>query len=567
MGLNGALGIASNALDVFSTGIQVAGENIANANTPGYIEEQLQVTPAPSYSASPLILGSGVEATGVTQQIDQYLQEEIFSANSNSSGSSALNTVYTNLQQQLQALGDNSLSSQMSNFAAALNNLANQPDSASLSATAVSAGTQLAGAITSLRSSIDEQRQQDNTNVTQLATQANTLITQIAQLNPQIEKMEASGQSESQAGSLVDEQYQDLNQLSQILPITYTQNSDGSVSVYSGSNYLVLGEQTQQLQTVNSSSDDLGTVNVQFSVSGQQITANSSGSGSLIAAMQGRDNVLGGFEQNLDSLTSNLISSFNQIYASGQGTQGFTSVTSQNTVSDPTAALNQAGLAFTPQNGNFQVEVTNEITGQTTTSTIDVDLNGAGNDTTLDGLASEINGVANVSASVSPNGVLQINAASNYQIQFANDSSNTLAALGINTFFTGNNSTNIGVNPDVTQNPNLFASAQGGGPTDGSNALALSNFVTNPVSALNGQSLNAYYNSIVTNVANQASAETAMSTSQSDYSQSLTAQQQQISGVSLDQQAIQILQYQQSYQAAAKLVTTVDQLFQSLLNM
>jgi flagellar hook-associated protein 1 FlgK len=567
MGLNGALGIASNALEVFSTGIQVAGENIANANTPGYIEEQLQVTPAPSYSASPLILGSGVEATGVTQQIDQYLQEEIFSANSNSSGSSALNTVYTNLQQQLQALGDNSLSSQMSNFAAALNNLANQPDSASLSATAVSAGTQLAGAITSLRSSIDEQRQQDNTNVKQLATQANTLITQIAQLNPQIEKMEASGQSESQAGSLVDEQYQDLNQLSQILPITYTQNSDGSVSVYSGSNYLVLGEQTQQLQTVNSSSDDLGTVNVQFSVSGQQITANSSGSGSLIAAMQGRDNVLGGFEQNLDSLTSNLISSFNQIYASGQGTQGFTSVTSQNTVSDPTAALNQAGLAFTPQNGNFQVEVTNEITGQTTTSTIDVDLNGAGNDTTLAGLASEINGVTNVSASVTPSGELQINAASNYQIQFANDSSNTLAALGINTFFTGNNSTNIGVNPDVTQNPNLFASAQGGGPTDGSNALALSNFVTNPVSALNGQSLNAYYNSIVTNVANQASAETAMSTSQSDYSQSLTAQQQQISGVSLDQQAIQILQYQQSYQAAAKLVTTVDQLFQSLLNM
>jgi flagellar hook-associated protein 1 FlgK len=321
------------------------------------------------------------------------------------------------------------------------------------------------------------------------------------------------------------------------------------------------------LQTVNSSSDDLGTVNVQFSVSGQQITANSSGSGSLIAAMQGRDNVLGGFEQNLDSLTSNLISSFNQIYASGQGTQGFTSVTSQNTVSDPTAALNQAGLAFTPQNGNFQVEVTNEITGQTTTSTIDVDLNGTGSDTTLDGLASEINGVANVSASVTPSGELQINAASNYQIQFANDSSNTLAALGINTFFTGNNSTNIGVNPAVTQNPNLFASAQGGGPTDGSNALALSNFVTNPVSALNGQSLNDYYNSIVTNVANQASAETAMSTSQSDYSQSLTSQQQQISGVSLDQQAIQILQYQQSYQAAAKLVTTVDQLFQSLLNM
>ncbi|HUE14366.1 MAG TPA: flagellar hook-associated protein FlgK [Planctomycetaceae bacterium] len=567
MGLSGALGIASNALDVFSTGIQVAGQNIANANTPGYIQEQLNVAAAPGYQAGQLILGSGVQAVGVTQQVNQYLQGEILAANGNTSASSTLNTVYTGLQQQLQALGTNNLSTQMSSFTAALNALANQPNSAALSAQAVDAGTQLASAITSLRSSIDQQRQQANVSVGQLTTQANALITQIAQLNPQITEMESSGLNNSQAGSLRDERDQDLNQLSQILPITYTQNSDGSVSVFTGSNYLVMGQQTQQLQTVDSSSDGVATVNVQLSVSGDQITANSSGSGELIATMQGRDNVLGGFDQNLDTLTSNLISQFNQIYASGQGTEGFTSVTSDNAVSDPTAALNQAGLAFTPQNGTFQVEVTNEITGQTTTSTIDVNLNGTGSDTTLNSLASDLNGVANVSASVTPDGYLQINAASNYQIQFANDSSNTLASLGVNTFFTGNNSTNIGVNSAVTQNPQLFATAQGGGPSDGSNALALTQFASNPNSGLNGQSLNDYYNTTVTNIGNQASAETAMSTSQSDYSQSLTSQQQQISGVSLDQEAIQILQYQKSYQAAAKMVTTIDQMFQTLLQM
>jgi len=567
MGLSGALGIASNALEVFSTGIQVAGQNIANANTPGYIQEQLNLTTAPSYQAGTLILGSGVEATGVTQQVSQYLQGEILAANSNYSASNQLNTVYTSLQQQLQALGDNSLSSQLSSFSAALSSLANQPNSSSLAAQAVDAGTQLASSITSLRSSIDEQRQQANVNVEQLATQANSLITQIAQLNPQITQMETAGSSNSQAGSLLDQRYQDLNQLSQILPITYTTNSDGSVSVYTGSNYLVMGEQTQQLETVPSSSDGLGTVNIQLSVSGEPLNASSSGSGELIAAMQGRDTVLGGFEQNLDSLTSNLISQFNQTYASGQGTAAFSSVTSENSVSDPTAALNQSGLAFTPQNGTFQVEVTNQITGQTTTSTIDVNLNGTGNDTTLNSLASALNGVANVAASVTPDGHLQIGAASNYQIQFANDSSNTLADLGINTFFTGSDSTNIGVNAAVTENPQLFATAQGGGPSDGSNALALSQFASNPVSSLNGQSLNSYYNAIVTDIGNKASAETAMSNSLNDYSQSLTAQQQQISGVSLDQEAIQIMQYQQSYQASAKMVTTVDQLFQALLNI
>jgi flagellar hook-associated protein 1 FlgK len=567
MGLSGALGIASNALDVFSTGIQVAGQNIANANTPGYVQEQLQVTPAPSYSASPLILGSGVEATGVTRQVNQYLQGEILAANSNYSASNALNTVYTNLQQQLGALGNNSLSTQMSNFAGALNDLANQPSSAAMAAQAVDAGTQLAGAITSLSSSIQEQQQQANVNVQQLATQANTLITQIAQLNPQISQQESNGLGQTQASSLLDQQDQDLNQLSQILSITTTQNSDGSVNVYTGSNYLVQGTQVQQLQTVPGASGNVGTLNIQLSVTGQQITANSAGTGELIGTMQGRDNVLGGFMQNLNNLTSNLISQFNKIYSSGQGADGFTSVTSDNAVSDPTAALNQAGLTFPPQNGTFQVNVTNQITGQTTTSTVDVNLNGTGSDTTLDSLASEINGVPNVSASVTADGRLQINAAANYQIQFANDSSNTLASLGINTFFTGTDSTNIGVDSSVTNNPQLFATAQGGGPSDGSNALALTQFASNPIDALNGQSLNDYYNSAVTDIGNKASAETAMSNSLNDYSQSLTSQQQQFSGVSLDQEAIQILQYQQTYQATAKVVTAVDQLYQALLNI
>jgi flagellar hook-associated protein 1 FlgK len=72
---------------------------------------------------------------------------------------------------------------------------------------------------------------------------------------------------------------------------------------------------------------------------------------------------------------------------------------------------------------------------------------------------------------------------------------------------------------------------------------------------------------MVTGIANNASAETTLSQSQNDLLQSLTAQQQQTSGVSLDQQAIQLMQYQQGYQASAKVVTTIDQMFQVLMNI
>jgi len=567
MGLGAALGIAGNALNVFSTGVQVTGNNLANASTPGYIVENLQLTPGPSYGVSPLVLGTGVEAVGVKQQVNQFLQQQILGATSDYNSSNQLNSVYTNLQQQLQALGSNNLSTQFSSFASALSNLANQPSSAALNAQAVSAGTTLANSISSLRASIDNQRSLDNTQVQQLVAQANTLIQNIVQLNPQITKLESSQLLQSQAGSLRDQRYQDLNQLSQIIPITYTENKDGSVNIYSGSNYLVLGEQSQQLRTVPSGSQGVATVNVQFGTTGGTLTASSPGTGQLTAVLKGRDNVLGGFTQSLDTLTSNMISQFNQIYSSGTGTDGYTTVTSANTVADPTAALNQAGLAFAPQNGSFQLQVLNQTTGLTTTSTINVNLTGGPGDTTLNSLAAAINGVANMSATVTQDGHLQINAGSGYQVKFSNDTSNALSSLGINTFFTGSDSSSIGVNATVTANPNTFASGQGNGPTDGSNALALSQFAATPLAGLDGETLNQSYNAMVTGIANNASAETTLSQSQNDFLQSLTAQQQQTSGVSLDQQAIQLMQYQQGYQASAKVVTTIDQMFQVLMNI
>src|ERR1700728_4492692 len=153
MGLGAALNIAGNALNVFSTGVQVTGQNLTNATTPGYIVEHLNLQTAPSCGVSPLVLGSGVQAAGVTQQVNQYLQQQILGANSDYSSSNQLNSVYTALQQQLQAL-------------------ANKPSSASLNADAVEAGTELASSITTLNGSVNTERANDNTQVQQLVSQA-----------------------------------------------------------------------------------------------------------------------------------------------------------------------------------------------------------------------------------------------------------------------------------------------------------------------------------------------------------------------------------------------------------
>ena len=97
----------------------------------------------------------------------------------------------------------------------------------------------------------------------------------------------------------------------------------------------------------------------------------------------------------VDRWPDNLIFELNKIHASGQGLQGFSTVTSTNAVDDPTVALNDppAGLKFTPTNGSFVVHVTNKTTGLETSTLVQVDLDGQnGNDTTLNSLAADLNG-------------------------------------------------------------------------------------------------------------------------------------------------------------------------------
>ena len=91
-GLSSALAIASNALQAFSAGINVAGDNVSNSNTPGYIREQLDLSTAFPTVQGNLIFGNGVITEGIRQQIDKYLEKRIYSANSDFEGANAQST-------------------------------------------------------------------------------------------------------------------------------------------------------------------------------------------------------------------------------------------------------------------------------------------------------------------------------------------------------------------------------------------------------------------------------------------------------------------------------------------
>src|SRR6266550_5989995 len=82
MSLLGTIQLSGNALNAASLGLQVTGNNIANANTPDYIRQRLVQSTQPGYPLGGLIVGLGVRIDGVQQIIDKFLDERMRGATS-----------------------------------------------------------------------------------------------------------------------------------------------------------------------------------------------------------------------------------------------------------------------------------------------------------------------------------------------------------------------------------------------------------------------------------------------------------------------------------------------------
>jgi flagellar hook-associated protein 1 FlgK len=137
---------------------------------------------------------------------------------------------------------------------------------------------------------------------------------------------------------------------------------------------------------------------------------------------------------------------------------------------------------------------------------------------------------------------------------------NNSAAL----FVIGNSSgaaATIGVNQAVVGNPALLAAASTStnGSNDGSNAQVLAELG----SAAGGP--DQIYQTFVTSLGSQVQTVTSQTQAQQSLSQSLSASLTSITGVNTDQQTVEMLGYQQAYQASAKVISTIDQMVQSLL--
>ncbi len=134
------------------------------------------------------------------------------------------------------------------------------------------------------------------------------------------------------------------------------------------------------------------------------------------------------------------------------------------------------------------------------------------------------------------------------------------------TFFQGTSAGSIQISPDILSNLNNIAASSSGDPGNGENAAAMAN-VLNAAVMGNGQSILNAYEALVNRVGTDTQqAGNNVQTLQTEQNQ-MKAYQTSISGVSLDQELTNMIQYQHSFEAAAKVVTTADSMYQTIIGM
>jgi flagellar hook-associated protein 1 FlgK len=565
MSLFGSIQMGGGTLQAMQIGLQVVGNNIANANTPGFVREDAIFAPAPVQHLGGLVLGLGVRVDSVVQKLDKFVQARLVGAKGDRAGAEVQEQTYKELETVLNELSDSTdLSSAFTGFFNSVDEVMKAPDDPAKRNLAVGKGISLTENFNNLFSRVSDVQSQLDERVTADAKEINDLTEQVRKLNIQIASTEGGDTTSSSAGGLRVQRQTAIDRLSEMLGIQVSEQPSGGVSISVGGDFLVFEGQRREVEVDKTNEHGTASGILKFKDTNGRVQAATGEVAGLYAA---RDQVVGGFLTKLNDLASTLAFEFNKVYSQGQGNVGFQNLTSVQNIVNSNAALDSAGLAFTPVSGTFNVIVQNKDGDTSHTTTIHIDLDGLDEDTSLADLAQQLDAIDGISASVTANGKLQIKSdSSDVEFAFSGDTSGTLAALGINTFFTGSTAASIGVNAEVKgiDNAGKFAASSDGIGNGSGNAEKLSTFLDQPLASKGDASLGDLYNQLINEITQGSSVASSVADGYRTFEDTLEGQAQATSGVSIDEEAVKMLTMQRIYQASARYIQTLSDLLDLL---
>jgi flagellar hook-associated protein 1 FlgK len=565
MSLFSAVQTAATSLQVTQLGLQTVGNNIANANTPGYIRQQVIQTPAVGYRYGSAVIGLGVRAQSVEQVVDESLLTRLRKATGELAFQEQVEFENVNQETMLNELTDRDFSSMLNRFTSSFQEIANQPGSEAVKQLALRRGQEIATQLQSISREIQQGAAQARVSVQGAASDINRLTNQIGDLNMRIVEIEGGMEPRSSAVGLRDARIKALEELSALVDINAAEQADSTVTVFIGGDLLLSSNLVRQVKAQALENDPRG-IELRFVDTDSQIPI----AGGKVAGLYQTANPsrADGLLAKIDDFARSIIRVVNSIHSQGQGSRAFQSTVGEVAIENPAQAIEKGNPDFDIQSGSFWITISDERTSSQRSIEIPITQLGLTVDTTSTQVVAAIDAINGLSASFTSDGRVEIKSDSPaIRFSFSKDTSGVLSAFGINTFFKGSSSADIEVRPLLLNDPSLFAVSSKGVGVGADNALAIATAFTEGHPALDGRSINDVYQTMYGEAIRNINEQKGITNGLRDFHQALESEHLRISGVDLDEEAVKMMQYQRSFQATGKLISTISDLLETLINL
>lgn len=408
------MGAGLRALNAAQLGMRTAGNNVANANTPGYSRQRVDLASSqPFGTLGNLQIGTGVDVRGISRLIDQGLERRL-QLQLGLVGSAEFEERRYREIENIFGEPDQGLSTSFKDLFGSLDQLRTDPADRALRGGLVQAGSAISQQFQLVSDRLGDLGNSTFSEVSGLVRTVNQRTEVIAELNKQIISAEANG---SDANDLRDVRGQHIQELSKLMDTRAIEQSSGSVDLIVSGNLLVSGDRATQLRVNKSTSNKTQVLN------GKSNSPINIREGRIAALLRQEQEGLPDYVSRIDDLARNTILEWNRLHSTGMPASGpFTSLTSSYGAVDGDGdgqvgdeLLSQSGFEFPVENGSLYVSVTNADTGAMERTRIDVNPNAM----TLSDFATELSNIEHLSASVDPSGRLRVSSDSGYGFDFS----------------------------------------------------------------------------------------------------------------------------------------------------
>ncbi|MCL6516744.1 flagellar hook-associated protein FlgK [Alicyclobacillus sp.] len=535
---------AKRGLQTQQAAIETTAHNISNADTPGFTRQRIDLDATPALEVpgltSPIAgqIGTGVQITKIERLRDDYLDTQYRQQNQYLGSWQAQQDALQKVSAILNEPSDTGLSAVMQNFWNAWDKLSANPNDLSARNVVVQSAVTVAQTLNQTANQLSDLQSDLQTNLSATVNQVNSYLTQIARLNQQIDAIQGDGKTPN---DLLDQRDYLLDQLSNLTDLTVQTGSDGRIKLSIGGQ-VVLDDQTVTPDPTDSTKPLL------------QVTADTANpnypltigvvSGKVQGLVQATKTVQA-YQDNLDAFAHSLAENDVTVTLDGNWTLYGTSKTPVDITIGGTTYKAGDDLSSVPG-----IQIQRDASGKVVTATVP-----QGTQVTVKGV----------------NGLLQMG------YDRAGQPGQPLFTIATGASGSNITAANIAVNPAITNNVTKLAAGFTNTSGDGTLAMTVSSVKLAQVKfsdpsapsatmPLTQGTLDGFLQAVVGQLGIQGQQANEQVSNQQALVHQIDQQRQSVGGVSINEEMSNLIQYQQAFNASAKVVQAVNDMLTTLIN-